>query len=60
MALLFCMILRQAPKEEVDAVFDEYAALQKLLPRLSPGDAKMEKKLFQNIFLGDVNNNGSR
>lgn len=84
--MLFCMIMRQAPKEEVDAVFDdelqeylkksstysssslrvlyaydklmtgdfrkadeEYATLLKLLPKLSPGDAKMEKKLLDNV-----------
>jgi len=84
--LIFCMILRQAPKEEVDAAFDdelreylkksstysssslrvlyaydklkngdfkkadeEYTALLKLLSRLSPEDAKMEKKLLNKV-----------
>ena len=84
--LLFCMLLRKAPKEEVDEVFnnelqeylkkssaysssslrvlyaydklmaedgrkadEEYGSLLKLLSRLSPGDAKMEKKLLSNV-----------
>ena len=84
--LLFCMILRKAPKEEVDEGFnnelkeylrkssaysfsslrvlytyhklmtgdkkkadEEYGSLMKLLSRLSPGDAKMEKKLLSNV-----------
>ena len=84
--LLFCMILRKAPREEADEVFndelqeylkkssaysssslrvlyaydklmtgdvrkadEEYGSLLKLLSRLSPGDAKMEKKLLNNM-----------
>ena len=84
--LLFCMILRQSSKEEVDAILDdelkeylkkssayssaslrvqyaydklvtadgkkaeeEYGSILKLLPRLSPGDAKMEGKLLDMV-----------